>query len=345
MRCRANIFCCWYILAEVVCQEQLAIAPISSLFNNNKEHIGHDSTSSVKSIVQSRKRIPPPGILPTVDVPTPMIVDQAIPISQNGIRSIPPSKNQALHQRAKAPNPAGKPNTRFPKHYELYRMIPQTVELCYKAVATFAYACFFLVRDDFLVWDDGTDMRPTLACVNTKWYKMVKQVLNLRDYDFSWLIKPREGYAEQESISGERVKAQTACAIHYGNDLGLVARYLDMETGEITGAWRNVQGILGAAAGLVTTAILSAMERILTRGCPAYFNWEEPAENKEAFLMRGNNPSIDQHPELVGKTINKEERNGHILAFEDFIVWFSAFARTTPQHIINKIGKTRNYHE
>ena len=67
------------------------------------------------------------------------------------------------------------------------------------------------------------------------------------------------------------------------------------------------------------------MERILTRGCPAYFNWEEPAENKEALLMRGNNPSIDQHPELVGNTINKEERNGHILAFEDFICMVLCF--------------------
>ena len=59
---------------------------------------------------------------------------------------------------------------------------------------------------------------------------------------------------------------------------------MDMETGDITGTWRNIKEILGAAAGLVTTEILKAMERILTHDCPAYVNWEESAENKEVFL-------------------------------------------------------------
>ena len=75
-----------------------------------------------------------------------------------------------------------------------------------------------------------------------------------------------------DRICGERVKAANACAIHYGQDLGLVVRFLGMETGELTGAWRNIQKILGAAAGLVTTEILQAMKHILTRGCQAYFN-------------------------------------------------------------------------
>ena len=78
-----------------------------------------------------------------------------------------------------------------------------------------------------------------------------------------------------------------------------------METGELTGALRNIQKILGAAAGLVTTEILQAMKRILIRGCPAYFNWEESAKNKEAFLSRGNNPLIDMHPDIVQKIANK----------------------------------------
>ena len=51
-------------------------------------------------------------------------------------------------------------------------------------------------------------------------------------------------------------------------------------------------------------------------------NWEEPAENKEAFLVRGNNPLIEQYPELVAKTFNKEERNRHLVVFEDIIVFF-----------------------
>jgi len=114
---------------------------------------------------------------------------------------------------------------------------------------------------------------------------------------------------------------------------------MDTKTGKNTGAWRNVKEILGAAAGLVTTEILKAMERILTRGCPVYFNWEEPAENKEAFLARGNNRSIFMYPDLVDKMMNKEDQNGHVITFKDFIEFFSAFARATPQHIIAQLGK------
>ena len=36
-----------------------------------------------------------------------------------------------------------------PKHYELYKLIPQLLNKSYKAVATFSYACFLLVRDFF----------------------------------------------------------------------------------------------------------------------------------------------------------------------------------------------------
>ena len=319
----------------------MAVAPISRLFTiNTREQLDQNLFDPSRATTIDPTAVP---TIHTTMVPT-VSTNVAQPLStlttsHNIARGDGGMLNEDLRQRATAPNPAGKKAYKPPKHYELYKMIPQSVELCYKAVATFAYACFFLVRDDFLVWDDGTDMRPTLACLNKRWYKMVKRVLALRDYDFSWLIKPREGYAQQEHISSERVKAATACAIHYGNDLGLVARFLDMETGEITGAWRNIKEILGAAAGLVTTEILRAMKRILTRGCPAYFNWEEPAENKEAFLSRGNNPSIEMYPDIVEKTTNKEDRNGHVITFEDFIVFFSAFARATPQHIIAKLGK------
>lgn len=319
----------------------MAIAPISRLFTtNNREQL--DQNESVHHPTNCLIRHPTgyptveprshaPNAAPRVALPDPMVNANA----PSGVHAT----HDDLHNRARAYNPEGKASMAPPKHFELYKMIPQTVELCYKAEGIFAYACFFLVRDDFLVWEDGTDMRPTLASLNSRWLKMVRRVLTLRYYDFSWLVKPRDAYAKQERICGERVKATTACSIHYGQDLGLVARFLDMETGELTGAWRNIQKILGAAAGLVTTEILQAMRRILTRGCPAFFNWEESAENKEAFLSRGNNPSIDRHPDIVQKTTNKEDRNGHVVTFEDFVVFFSPYARATPQHIIAKIGK------
>ena len=150
-----------------------------------------------------------------------------------------------------------------PKHYELYKLIPQLLNKSYKAVATFSYACFFLVRGKFLVWDDGTDMRPVLAAVNKEWHSMVTNVIGLRDYDFSWLAEPRFGYAEQESIPNERIKAMTASAIHYGGDTGLVARFLHRE---YLSTWRDTEAILAEARPYVKPNILTDMERILTMG-------------------------------------------------------------------------------
>ncbi len=45
------------------------------------------------------------------------------------------------------------------------------------------------------------------------------------------------------------------------------------------------------------------------------------------------------HPDIVQKTTNKEDCNGHAVTFKDFVVFFSAYAWATPQHIIAKLGK------
>ena len=103
-----------------------------------------------------------------------------------------------------------------------------------------------------------------------------------------------------------------------------------METGELTGAWRNTQKTLGAAAGLVTTQMLHVIKCILTCGCPAYFNRKESAKNKEAFLSRGYCPENNE----------QEDRNGHIATFEDFVGFSSAYARATSHHIIATFEKT-----
>lgn len=221
---------------------------------------------------------------------------------------------------------------------ELYRKLPQTTTLCYKAEAIFNYAAFFLVRDDFLEWDDGTNMTTTLACINRSYNEMTRNVLELRSYDFSWLRNERVGYNEQEEIDPERVKAMTALAIYYGMDFGLVVRWLG---GEYTGEWRDTDAILRAAAPVVAPSVLDHMRRILTVGAPARFNWEEPAWNKQAFISRGNNPSVARHIGATRKTINKEERNSTILPFLGFAVLFSAFGHIVPQHLRVDSEKSR----
>ena len=101
--------------------------------------------------------------------------------------------------------------------------------------------------------------------------------------------------------------------------LGLCARYL---RGEHTAKWRDVEAIRGAVRWLALEVDLDHMRRILDHRCPAEFNWEEPAENKEAFIRRGNTPSAKKNMDVVRKTMNNKERKSHVIPFP----WWAAQA-------------------
>ena len=77
------------------------------------------------------------------------------------------------------------------------------------------------------------------------------------------------------------------------------------------------------------------------RANPDQIHWEEPAQNKEAFLRRSNNPSVNQHMNVNVKTLNKEERNYHVIVFMKFVVYFFTLASVVPQHMLVKPNKKR----
>ena len=86
--------------------------------------------------------------------------------------------------------------------------------------------------------------------------------------------------------------------------------------------------------GLVSHTDLDHMCRILDSGCPANLKWEEPAKNKEVFILRGNNSSADKNVEIVKKTMNDEERKSHVHPFPHLMVRASPLERCTTQTII-----------
>ena len=98
--------------------------------------------------------------------------------------------------------------------------------------------------------------------------------------------------------------------------------------------WRDIEGIVGAAEGLVSDINLQHIRRILTSGCPAEFNWEESAENKKPFIRRGKNPLVERNIEIVTTTLNKEERKNHVVPFSRWVARASLVARCAPQTII-----------
>ena len=166
--------------------------------------------------------------------------------------------------------------------------------------------------------------------------EMVTHVVSLNNYDCLQLREPCYKYAAQEEIPPECIQALTTCAIHYGCDLGLVACYLDEEYAE---AWHQPYKILDAARPFVSPTILISTERIITRECPSCFHWEEPAWNKEAFLRRDNNPSVNQHMDVDIKTLNKEEISFHVMVFIKCVVVFPVLANVVPHQMLVKPNK------
>jgi hypothetical protein len=81
------------------------------------------------------------------------------------------------------------------------------------------------------------------------------------------------------------------------------------------------------------------IKRIIDQGCPSHLNFEEDYKNKHYVLQKGNQQTFLQHPEVTAKTMNKEEKNSHVLPFRIWVVYFSPFCRATPQGIQEKYGK------
>ncbi|KAL7523685.1 hypothetical protein ACHAXR_000287, partial [Thalassiosira sp. AJA248-18] len=199
-------------------------------------------------------------------------------------------------------------------------------DLTYKCEATFYNVLFVLVKqgwlvarpdvrigfDDKIVDEEGKVALNILASMNPEYEAIITNVPKLMDVDFSALLDERLDYAEQTHIKKERVRLMAACAVHYDLDFGLVLRFVG---GEYSAEWRDVPAILAAVDGHVSQEDKDDIERILTKGCPSKLNWEETAANKEIFVRRGNNSSIRENWEAVAKTLNKEERNHHIMPF------------------------------
>jgi len=135
------------------------------------------------------------------------------------------------HARPEDGLQTGELTDRPPWPYQLYKILSQTIELTYKAVAAAPYIVFVLVQDGWFAKDIGTTK--ALAAAHPAFEAMIEQVPVLQNVDFSPLWKPWLGYKEHTSVYCERARIMTSCTVHYSVDMSLVVRYLG---GEYTGA-------------------------------------------------------------------------------------------------------------
>ena len=149
---------------------------------------------------------------------------------------------------------------------------------------------------------------------------MINDVLRLRFVDFSSLKNPPFNYAEQMFISSARVDLANACAIHYGLNPRMVIRYLK---GKYVGESQDAKKYLSAVSPHTSNKDSEYIRRNINQGCPSRLDFKEEYENKHFVLQKGNQQTFLQHPEVTSKTMNKEEKNSHILSFKVWVVYVS----------------------
>ena len=113
----------------------------------------------------------------------------------------------------------------------------------------------------------------------------------------------------------------TALAICTGLDPERIVRTLESE---YTGAWKNVEENSEEVESVVTPEDHDHINRILTRECLSVLKFDKQSDSKLSAMERGNQKTFDQHPEIVDKAFNKEDRYSHCLPLHVWVCFLGA---------------------
>jgi hypothetical protein len=142
---------------------------------------------------------------------------------------------------------------------------------------------------------------------------MGPKVLCKMKIDFAPMREPHLGYKEQNHIDPHRVKMASAAMVHFGVDPGKFILFL---AGEYTIHHQDVRCTLNAVQNYVTPDDYEHMKWILLNGCPPQLTFKEPTSNKLEFISRCNFKSFVDNPQLVWKTMNKEDHYSHLVPMD-----------------------------
>jgi hypothetical protein len=124
--------------------------------------------------------------------------------------------------------------------------------------------------------------------------------------------------------------------IHFCIDPGKFVCYL---SGKYTSQYWDVCHTLDAFQDHVTSDNYGHIKQILLYGCPAQLTFEEPSSNKLEFISCGNSKSFVENPQLVQKTMNKEDCYSHLSPMDPLLCKLSPYLCHTTQSIIIMDGK------
>jgi hypothetical protein len=175
-----------------------------------------------------------------------------------------------------------------------------------------------------------------LCLVNKDFANIVPKVLHCLRVDFTPLQDPRLGYEQQDHINPYRVEMASAAMIHFGLDPGKFVCFL---SGKYTGQYWDVCCTLDAIQDHDASDNYSHIKQILLDGCPAQLTFKERSSNKLEFISCDNLKSFVENPQLVQKTMNKEDCYSHLVLIDPLLCKLSHYLRHTTQSIVIQNGK------
>jgi hypothetical protein len=171
--------------------------------------------------------------------------------------------------------------------------------------------------------------------VNKDFANIVPKVLHWLRVNFTPLQDPCLGYEQQDHINPYCMEMASAAMIHYGLDLGKFVYFL---SDEYTGQYWDVRCTLDAIQDHVTSDDYDHIKQILLDGCSAQLTFKKLSSNKLKFISYGNSKSFVENPQLVQKTLNKEDRYSHLVPMDPLLCKLSPYLHHTMQSIVIKDG-------
>ncbi len=178
-----------------------------------------------------------------------------------------------------------------------------------------------------------------LCLVNKDFANIIPKLFWWLRVDFAHLQDLCLGYEQQDHIDPYRMEMASAAMIHFGLGPGKFACFL---SGKYTGQHWDLRCTLDAIQDHVTSEDYGHIKQILLDGCLAQLTFEGPSSKKLEFISRGNSKSFVENPQLVQKTINKEDCYSYLVLMDPLLCKLSPYLRHTMQRIIMKDSK--NYH-
>jgi hypothetical protein len=201
----------------------------------------------------------------------------------------------------------------------IYFKILQCSPYCYPGATQHHHNNYQGISSGFTVQDIRN-----LCLVCKDFASLVPEITRWLTVDFSSLHEHWYNYEQQERVDPQRVEIASATMVHFGLDPGKFVQWMG---GEYTGYHRDVKKTLIAVRPHVTDEDYDHIEWILRDGCPVELKFTEPLSNKLEMIRCGNSKSFNDHPELVKKAMNKEDRYSHLVPIDEDICHVSAYLR------------------